>query len=166
MMIAARQSKSDEEVFFMLAVGQQAPDFTLYDQNECAVQLSSLRGRKVILYFYPRDNTAGCTREACSFRDHYPAYEEKGAVVIGVSPDSSASHLRFAQKHALPFILLSDPDKTVIQAYGAWGEKKNYGKTYMGLIRSTFVINEEGVIERVFGKVNTVTHGQDVESVL
>ena len=146
----------------MLKVGDQAPDFTLMSQHGQKIQLTSFLGQRVVVYFYSKDNTSGCTKEACSFRDHYPAYLEKGIVVIGISPNDEKSHARFSEQHGLPFILLSDLDRTVIQAFGAWGEKKNYGKTYMGLIRSTFVIDEQGKIEKVWAKVNTAAHGQDV----
>ena len=146
----------------MLKIGDKAPDFTLMNQHGQKIQLASFLGQRVIVYFYSKDNTSGCTKEACSFRDHYPAYLEKGIVVIGISPNDEKSHARFSEQHALPFILLSDLDRTVIQAFGAWGEKKSYGKTYMGLIRSTFVIDEQGKIEKVWAKVNTATHGRDV----
>ncbi len=146
----------------MLEPGDKAPDFTLPDQNGEMVSLSSFLGKTVVLYFYPRDNTPGCTKEACSFRDNYPLYMEKDVVVIGVSPNTSASHQKFAEKFELPFLLLADPEKQVVQAYGAWGEKKNYGKVTVGLLRSTFVIGPDGVIQKVFKKVKTATHGQDV----
>ncbi|BCI59549.1 thioredoxin-dependent thiol peroxidase [[Clostridium] leptum] len=150
----------------MLKPGEKAPDFTLPDQNGQPVSLSSFLGKTVILYFYPRDNTPGCTKEACSFRDHYPLYTEKDAVIIGISPNTSESHQKFAEKYELPFLLLADPEKEVIQAYGAWGEKKNYGKVTVGLLRSTFVIGPDGVIQKVFKKVKTATHGEDVLKVL
>ena len=150
----------------MLKPGEKAPDFTLPDQNGQPVSLSSCLGKTVILYFYPRDNTPGCTKEACSFRDHYPLYTEKDAVIIGISPNTSESHQKFAEKYELPFLLLADPEKEVIQAYGAWGEKKNYGKVTVGLLRSTFVIGPDGVIQKVFKKVKTATHGEDVLKVL
>ncbi len=146
----------------MLNPGDKAPDFTLPDQNGKMVSLSSFLGKTVVLYFYPRDNTPGCTKEACSFRDNYPFYREKDMVVIGVSPNTSESHQKFAEKFELPFLLLADPEKKVVQAYGAWGEKKNYGKVTVGLLRSTFVIGPDGVIQKVFKKVKTATHGQDV----
>lgn len=150
----------------MLKPGEKAPDFTLPDQNGQPVSLSSFLGKTVILYFYPRDNTPGCTKEACSFRDHYPLYTEKDAVIIGISPNTSESHQKFAEKYELPFLLLADSEKEVIQAYGAWGEKKNYGKVTVGLLRSTFVIGPDGVIQKVFKKVKTATHGEDVLKVL
>lgn len=146
----------------MLNPGDKAPDFTLPDQNGKMVSLSSFSGKTVVLYFYPRDNTPGCTKEACSFRDNYPFYMEKDMVIIGVSPNTSESHQKFAEKFELPFLLLADPEKQVVQAYGAWGEKKNYGKVTVGLLRSTFVIGPDGIIRKVFKRVKTATHGQDV----
>ncbi|MDO4797175.1 MAG: peroxiredoxin [Coriobacteriales bacterium] len=137
----------------MLEVGSVAPDFSLPDQNGEVRSLSDYRGQKVVLYFYPRDNTAGCTKQACAFGELYPQFVEKGAVVIGVSKDSVASHKRFEQKHGLPFILLSDTNKEVLQAYDVWKEKKLYGKVSMGVVRSTYLIDEDGVIVKAFGKV-------------
>ena len=137
----------------MLEVGTKAPDFTLQDQHGNPVSLSDFRGRKVVLYFYPKDNTPGCTRQACAFALHHNAFAEQNAVVIGVSKDSAASHLKFAQKYDLPFILLSDPELQAIQAYGVWQEKKLYGKVSMGVVRSTFIIDGEGIIEKVMPKV-------------
>ena len=137
----------------MLEIGTPAPDFTLPDQNGDLHTLSDYRGKKVVLYFYPRDNTAGCTKQACAFGELYPQFQEKGAVVLGVSKDSVASHKRFEQKHGLPFTLLSDTELTVIQAYDVWKEKKLYGKVSMGVVRSTYLIDEEGVIVKAFGKV-------------
>ena len=137
----------------MLSVGTQAPDFTLPDQNGINHTLSDYRGQKVILYFYPRDNTAGCTRQACGFRDLLPQFREKGAVVLGVSKDSVASHKRFEEKHGLPFTLLSDEDKAVLTAYDAWKEKMNYGKVTLGVVRTTYLIDENGVIIRAMDKV-------------
>ena len=137
----------------MLEVGTQAPDFTLPDQNGQMRSLSDWRGTKVVLYFYPRDNTAGCTKQACSFGDLYPQFQEKGAVVVGVSKDSVASHKRFEEKYGLPFTLLSDTEKEVLQAYDVWKEKKMYGRTSMGVVRSTYLIDEQGVIVKAFGKV-------------
>ena len=137
----------------MLSIGTVAPDFTLPDQNGAAHSLSDYRGQKVILYFYPKDNTAGCTRQACSFKELMPQFREKGAVILGVSKDSVASHKRFEEKHSLPFTLLSDEEKTVIQAYDVWKEKKNYGKVSMGVVRTTYLIDENGVIARAFDKV-------------
>ena len=137
----------------MLEIGTVAPDFTLPDQNGDTHSLSDYRGRKVILYFYPKDNTAGCTKQACNFKELMPQFREKGAVILGVSKDSVASHKRFEEKYGLPFTLLSDEDKTVIQAYDVWKEKKNYGKVSMGVVRTTYLIDEDGVIVRAFDKV-------------
>ena len=137
----------------MLEIGTQAPEFTLPDQNGEAHFLADYRGQKVILYFYPKDNTAGCTKQACAFAELYPQFREKGAVVLGVSKDSVASHKRFEEKYGLPFTLLSDVDKEVIQAYDVWKEKKNYGKVSMGVVRTTYLIDENGVIVKAFGKV-------------
>lgn len=137
----------------MLQVGTLAPDFTLPDQNGNMHSLSDYRGQKVVLYFYPRDNTAGCTKQACGFAELYPQFQEKGSVVLGVSKDSVASHKRFEQKHGLPFTLLSDTELVVIQAYDVWKEKKLYGKASMGVVRTTYLIDEEGVIVKAFGKV-------------
>ena len=137
----------------MLATGTQAPQFTLPDQNGEMRSLSDYRGQRVILYFYPKDMTSGCTKQACAFGELYPQFREKGAVVIGISKDSVASHKRFEEKHGLPFTLLSDPDKEVIQAYDVWKEKKLYGKVSMGVVRTTYLIDEDGVIIKAFDKV-------------
>ena len=137
----------------MLEIGTIAPEFTLPDQNGEMKSLSDYRGQKVILYFYPKDMTAGCTKQACAFGELYPQFREKGAVVLGVSKDSVASHKKFEEKYGLPFTLLADPDKEVIQAYDVWKEKKNYGKVSMGVVRTTYLIDENGVIEKAFGKV-------------
>lgn len=137
----------------MLEIGTQAPDFTLPDQNGAMHSLQDYRGKKVILYFYPKDNTAGCTKQACGFGDLYPQFREKGAVILGVSKDSVASHKKFEQKYGLPFTLLSDIDKVVLQAYDVWKEKKLYGKVSMGVVRTTYLIDENGVIVKAFGKV-------------
>ena len=137
----------------MLEIGTVAPDFTLPDQNGESHSLSDYRGRKVILYFYPKDNTAGCTKQACNFKELMPQFREKGAVILGVSKDYVASHKRFEDKYGLPFTLLSDEEKTVIQAYDVWKEKKNYGKVSMGVVRTTYLIDENGVIARAFDKV-------------
>ncbi|HMO97029.1 MAG TPA: thioredoxin-dependent thiol peroxidase [Tepidiformaceae bacterium] len=142
--------------------GADAPDFTLPDQNGDAVALADLRGKWVVLYFYPRDDTPGCTREACNFRDNHRAIQEAGAVVLGVSGDSTASHAKFAQKYSLPFPLLADDGNQVARAYGAWGEKKNYGKTYEGIIRSTMVIGPDGKIAKVWKSVKPDAHGEQV----
>ena len=137
----------------MLATGTQAPDFTLPDQNGEMHSLSDYRGQKVVLYFYPRDNTPGCTKQACAFGELYPQFREKGAAVLGVSKDTVASHKKFEEKYGLPFTLLSDVEKEIIQAYGVWQEKKNYGKVSMGVVRTTYLIDENGVIVKAFGKV-------------
>lgn len=137
----------------MLSIGTAAPSFTLPDQNGEMRSLSDYRGQKVILYFYPKDMTAGCTKQACAFSELYPQFREKGAVILGVSKDTVASHKRFEEKHGLPFTLLSDTEKTVIQAYDVWKEKKLYGKVSMGVVRTTYLIDENGVIEKAFDKV-------------
>ncbi len=145
----------------MLEIGTQAPDFELLDQDGVARRLSDYRGTRVVLYFYPKDNTAGCTRQACGFAELHPQFTQKGAVVLGVSKDSVASHKRFQEKLGLPFTLLSDPDHEVIEAYGAWQEKKNYGKTYMGIVRSTFLIDENGMVLRASERVKAQDNPQD-----
>jgi len=150
----------------MLQEGTTAPDFTLPADGGGEVTLSELRGKKVVLYFYPKDNTSGCTTEACNFRDDYSEIIAAGAAVLGVSPDSIQSHDRFKLKYELPFALLSDPNHEVAELYGAWGEKKMYGKTYMGIVRSTFIIDEDGKIVKVFPKVKPQNHSQEVLAVL
>lgn len=137
----------------MLETGTQAPDFELPDQNGDVHRLSDYIGKKVILYFYPKDNTSGCTKQACGFAELYPHFREKGAVILGVSRDSVASHKKFEENHGLPFPLLSDPERKVIEAYGVWKEKKNYGKVTMGLVRSTYLIDEKGVIVKAMENV-------------
>ena len=137
----------------MLEVGMKAPEFTLNDKDGNPVNLSDFLGRKVVVYFYPKDNTPGCTRQACAFAGAYEGFKSRDVVVIGISKDSVVSHLKFAQKHDLPFILLSDPELQAIQAYGVWQEKKLYGKVSMGVVRSTFIIDEQGQIEKVMPKV-------------
>lgn len=137
----------------MLEIGTKAPAFTLPDQNGKAHSLSDYAGKKVILYFYAKDNTPGCTKQACGFADRYPQFLEKGAVVLGVSKDSVSSHKNFEQKYALPFPLLSDPEKEVIQAYDVWKEKKNYGKVSLGVVRTTYLIDENGIIIKAMGNV-------------
>ena len=137
----------------MLEVGTKAPEFTLPDQNGQLHSLSEYRGRRVILYFYPKDNTAGCTKQACAFGTLFHQFAEKGAVILGVSRDSVESHKRFAEKYDLPFTILSDPERKVIEAYGVWQEKKNYGKVTMGVVRSTYLIDEEGTVVRAFSAV-------------
>ena len=150
----------------MLSIGTQAPDFTLPDQNGELHSLSDFRGQKVILYFYPRDNTAGCTKQACAFGELYPQFREKGAVVLGVSKDSVASHKRFEEKFGLPFTLLSDTEKEVIQAYDVWKEKKLYGKVGMGVVRTTYLIGENGVIIKAFDKVKAADNPAQMLGVL
>lgn len=150
----------------MLNEGMTVKDFTLNDETGTAVSLSGFLGKKVVIYFYPKDDTPGCTTEACGFRDVYDQILEKGAVILGISPDSVKSHEKFKKKFELPFYLLSDPDQEVIKYFGAWGEKSMYGKTYMGLIRSTFVLDEEGKVLRAFPKVKPAEHAAEVLSVL
>lgn len=146
----------------MLEAGMKAPDFTLSDKNGSSVSLSNFLGKKVVLYFYPRDNTPGCTRQACAFARSYGMFQEKNTVVIGISKDSVSSHLKFAQKYDLPFVLLSDPELQAIQAYGVWQEKKLYGKVSMGVVRTTYLINEEGTIEKVMPKVKPDTNAEEI----
>ena len=146
----------------MLEVGTQAPDFTLPDQNGNRHSLSDYRGKKVILYFYPMDNTPGCTKQACGFAERYPQFIEKGAVVLGISKDSVASHKKFEEKYGLPFTILSDPELVAIQAYDVWQEKKNYGKTYMGVVRTTYLIDEEGKIAKAFDKVKAADNPEQM----
>ncbi len=150
----------------MLKVGEKAPSFTLFDQNGQAVSLSDFAGEKVVLYFYPKDNTPGCTRQACAFADAYAAFRERGVRIIGISRDSTASHRKFAEKYQLPFILLSDPDREAIEAYGVWQEKKLYGKVSMGIVRTTFVLDENGVVIRVMPKVKPDTNAADILAAL
>ena len=145
-----------------LEKGTKAPDFKGIDQDGNNISLSDLKGKKLILYFYPKDNTPGCTNEACDLRDHYAYWQQKGYQIIGVSPDSPASHIKFIKKYSLPFPLLSDPEKEIIKAYGAWGPKKLYGRAYEGLLRTTYVIDAEGNIEEVFKKVKTKEHTQQI----
>ena len=146
----------------LLEVGAKAPDFTLLDGSGNSVSLADFAGKKVVLYFYPKDNTPGCTRQACAFAGVFEEFRQIDAVVIGISKDSTASHKKFAEKYNLPFILLSDPELTAIQAYGVWQEKKLYGKVSMGVVRSTFVINESGVIEKVMPKVKPDTNAAEI----
>ena len=137
----------------MLEIGTKAPEFTLPDQNGEMHSLSEYRGKKVILYFYPKDNTSGCTKQACNFAELMPQFREKGAVILGVSKDSVASHKKFEENYGLPFTLLSDTERKVIEAYGVWQEKKNYGKVTMGVVRTTYLIDENGIITKAFGNV-------------
>ena len=146
----------------MLEAGTKAPAFTLPDQDGSPVSLSDFAGKKVVLYFYPKDSTPGCTRQACAFAAAYGEFERLGVPVIGVSKDSAASHRKFADKHSLPFLLLSDPDLTAIQAYGVWQEKKLYGKVSMGVVRTTYIIDENGVIEKVMPKVKPDTNAAEI----
>ena len=146
----------------MLETGTKAPDFSLPDQNGSTVRLSDFQGKKVVLYFYSKDNTPGCTRQACAFAASYEQFKTRNVIVIGISKDSVASHLKFAQKHDLPFILLSDPELQAIQAYGVWQEKKLYGKVSMGVVRSTFIIDEKGFIEKVMPKVKPDTNAAEI----
>ena len=147
----------------MLEVGTKAPGFTLPDQNGVLHNLEEYKGKKVILYFYPKDNTPGCSKQACGFADRYPQIMEKGAVVLGVSKDSVASHKKFEEKYGLPFTLLSDVDRQVIEAYDVWKEKKNYGKVSMGVVRTTYLIDENGIIIKANDKVKAA---EDAEKVL
>ncbi|MDZ4256789.1 MAG: thioredoxin-dependent thiol peroxidase [archaeon] len=146
--------------------GTKAPAFELKDADGKTVKLSDFKGKKVVLYFYPRDDTPGCTTEACEFRDALPKIKRKNTVVLGISKDDEASHQKFIQKYNLNFILLADPERNAIEAYGAWGEKSLYGKKFMGIIRSTFVLDEDGTILKVFPKVSPAGHAEDVLKVL
>ena len=150
----------------MLEIGTKAPDFSLLDQNGDTHTLSQYRGQTVVLYFYPKDNTAGCTKQACAFGELYPLFREKGAVALGVSKDTVASHKKFAEKYGLPFPLLSDTELSAIQAYDVWKEKKNYGKTYMGVVRTTYLIDADGVIVRAAEKVKPANNPQDTLAAL
>ena len=146
----------------MLTTGMKAPDFSLQDQNGEVRSLSEFKGQKVILYFYSKDMTSGCTKQACSFAELYPQFREKGAVVIGISKDTAASHKKFEEKYRLPFILLADPDKEAITAYDVWKEKNMYGKPVMGVVRTTYLIDENGMISRAFTKVKAVENPQQM----
>ena len=146
----------------MLETGTKAPDFSLPDQNGSTVRLSDFQGKKVVLYFYSKDNTPGCTRQACAFAASYEQFKTQNVIVIGISKDSVASHLKFAQKYDLPFVLLSDPELQAIQAYGVWQEKKLYGKVSMGVVRTTYIINEQGIIEKVMPKVKPDTNAAEI----
>ena len=146
----------------MLEVGSKAPDFRLLDQNGNAVSLSDFLGRRVVLYFYPKDNTPGCTRQACAFAASYQQFRQSDVAVIGISKDSVASHVKFAQKYDLPFVLLSDPELQAIQAYQVWQEKKLYGKVSMGVVRTTYLIDEQGRIEKVMPKVKPDTNAAEI----
>lgn len=146
----------------MLEAGVKAPEFSLNDQNGNIVSLSDFSGKKVVLYFYPKDNTPGCSRQACAFAGAYQDFKTMDVAVIGVSKDSVASHVKFAEKYSLPFILLSDPDLEAIKAYDVWQEKKNYGKVSMGVVRSTYIIDEHGIIEKVMSKVKPDTNAAEI----
>ena len=150
----------------MLTIGQKAPDFTLSDKDGNAVSLSDFAGKKVVLYFYPKDNTPGCTRQACAFAGAYGEFQKRGVVVIGISRDSVASHVKFAEKYSLPFILLADPELEAIQAFGVWQEKKLYGKVSMGVVRTTFLIDENGLVEAVMPKVKPDTNAEEILAML
>lgn len=150
----------------MLEIGMKAPDFTLFDKDGNAVSLSDFIGKKVVLYFYPKDNTPGCTRQACAFAGAYEAFKQKNVEVIGISRDSVASHVKFAEKYNLLFTLLSDPELVAIQAYGVWQEKKLYGKVSMGVVRTTFIIDEQGNIEHVMPRVKPDTNAADILAML
>ena len=146
----------------MLETGIKAPDFSLQDQNGKTHTLSEYTGKKVILYFYPKDNTSGCTKQACGFAERYPQIREKGAIVLGVSKDSVASHKKFEEKYGLPFTLLSDTELEVIKAYDVWQEKKNYGKVSMGVVRTTYLIDEAGIIVKAMGNVKAADNPQEM----
>jgi len=146
----------------MLEAGQKAPDFTLQDKDGKEVSLSEFRGKKVIVYFYPKDDTPGCTRQACAFAGSYVGFQNLGAVVIGISKDSVESHQKFAQKYELPFILLADPEHKTIEAFDVWQEKNNYGKVSMGVVRTTYIINEDGMIEKVMKNVKPDTNAEEI----
>ena len=146
----------------MLEIGMKAPEFTLKDKDGIDVSINDFKGKKIVLYFYPRDNTPGCTRQACAFAGAYERFREKDVVVIGISKDSVSSHVKFAEKYNLPFILLSDTELEVIKAYGVWQEKKQYGKVSFGVVRTTFIINEEGNIEKIMPKVKPDTNAMEI----
>ena len=146
----------------LLLKGDVAPEFKGLNQNNDPISLSDFKGKKLILYFYPKDNTPGCTAESCNLNDNYDAWIEKGYEVIGVSPDSVTSHQKFADKFGFKFNLIADTEKEILQAYGAWGEKSMYGKKYMGVLRTTYVINEKGIIDEVFEKVKTKDHTNQI----
>jgi peroxiredoxin Q/BCP len=146
----------------MLKIGDRMPDFEVVDQDGKMVKSSDLIGKKTVIYFYPKDNTSGCTAEACSLRDNYQALQAKGYNVVGVSKDSAASHKKFAEKYELPFTLLADISTQLLQTFGAWGEKKMYGKTVMGTIRKTFIFDENGILTEIIEKVNTKNHAEQI----
>ncbi len=150
----------------MVQEGKKAPKFTLFDSNGVKISLDDFKGWKVVLYFYPKDMTSGCTKEACDFRDEFPDFKKIKTAVIGISPDSVESHKKFSDKYNLPFILLSDEKKNVVEKYGVWKEKKMYGKKYMGVERTTFVIDENGIVKKIFPKVKVDGHVEEVKKVL
>ena len=150
----------------MPEVGKKAPDFTLEDQDCKKISLKDFAGKKVVLYFYPKDNTSGCTKEACSFRDDFPKFKKSKAVILGVSPDSVSSHKKFVEKYNLPFILLSDESKKVLDKYNVWKEKSMYGRKYMGVERTTYIIDENGKIKKIFNKVKVDGHNLEVMEAL
>jgi peroxiredoxin Q/BCP len=155
------QSKTQEKKL-MLKEGSTAPAFKTKNAEGETVSLKDFRGQKVVIYFYPKDDTPGCTKEACSFRDAFSKFKKRGIVLLGVSPDSESSHKKFAQKYKLPFTLLADTDKSISEAYGVYGEKKFMGRTYMGVLRTTFLIDEKGKIKKVFEKVKPEEHASEV----
>ena len=150
----------------MLEEGKKAPSFSLKDQNGEVISLDSLKGKNIVLYFYPKDDTSGCTKESCNFSDELPKFSKLDAVILGVSPDSVESHKKFAIKYKLPFSLLSDEKKEVLEKYGVWQEKSMYGKKYMGVVRTTFVIDEKGIIKKIFPKVKVDDHNKEVMEAL
>lgn len=150
----------------LLKIGQAAPDFSSNDQEGNPVSIKQFKGKKIILYFYPKDDTPGCTSEACNLRDNYQELRDMGFVVIGISPDNEKSHQKFSNKYSLPFHLVPDPEKTIIKSYGAWGEKKMYGKAYEGVLRTTYVISEKGLIEAVIDKVIVKDHTKQIIEVI
>lgn len=150
----------------MLKEGQKAPNFKLKNQNGEVISLDSFKGKNVVLYFYPKDNTSGCTKEACNFRDEFPKFSKLDAVILGVSPDSAESHKKFAAKYKLQFDLLSDEKKDVLGKYGVWQEKSLYGKNYMGVVRTTYIINKKGIIKKIFPKVKVDDHNKEVMEAL
>lgn len=158
----AKAAKTSDKDSKLLKVGAKAPAFSLKNTEGKTVKLSDFKGKKVALYFYPKDLTPGCTVEACGFRDDYAQLKKRGVEVLGVSGDDQASHQKFTEKYSLPFTLLSDPTHEMMEKYGAWGEKNMYGKKFMGVLRITYIIDEEGKVARVFGKVKTDTHSKDV----
>jgi thioredoxin-dependent peroxiredoxin len=150
----------------MLEVGKKAPSFKLKNQDGKIISLTDLKGKKVVLYFYPKDDTPGCTKEACSFRDEFPKFGGLNAVILGVSPDSAESHKKFIAKYKLPFDLLSDENKEVVEKYEVWKEKNNYGKRYMGVERTTYIIDENGLIKKIFNKVKVEGHSAAIQEAL